>query len=49
VWAVYPELRSIWIYEAVRHARKLRDLDTITFDRFPGWSARVADLFDLDY
>jgi Uma2 family endonuclease len=49
VWAVYPELRSVWIYRPGGLAHKLSDRDTITFELFPGWSARVADFFDLEY
>jgi Uma2 family endonuclease len=48
VWAVYPELRVVWIYRPGGLAHRLTDRDTITFDLFPGWSARVADFFDLD-
>jgi Uma2 family endonuclease len=49
IWAVYPELRIVWIYRSPDRARKLSDKDTITFDLLPGWSAPVADFFDLDY
>ena len=49
VWVVYPTMRSVRIYRPGGLAHKLSDRDTITFDLFPGWSARVADFFDLDY
>jgi Uma2 family endonuclease len=49
VWVVYPKTRSVWVYRADSLAHKLSDGDTITFELFPGWSARVADFFDLDY
>jgi Uma2 family endonuclease len=49
VWAVYPELRLVWIYRPGGLAHQLTDKDTVTCELFPGWSARVADFFDLDY
>ena len=48
VWVVYPKTRSILIHQAGGRVRKLNDQDTITTDLFPGWSARVADFFNLD-
>jgi Uma2 family endonuclease len=49
VWVFYPKSRSVLIHRASNQIRKLSDHDTITTDLFPGWSARVADFFDLDY
>jgi Uma2 family endonuclease len=49
VWVVYPKTRSVLIHKAGGQVSKLSDSDTITTDLFPGWSARVADFFDLDY
>lgn len=49
VWVVYPQMRSVEIYLRGGQARNLCDSDTITFELFPGWSAQVADFFDLDY
>jgi Uma2 family endonuclease len=49
VWVVYPKTRSILIHQAGGRVRKLIAEDTITSDLFPGWSARIADFFDLDY
>jgi Uma2 family endonuclease len=49
VWVVYPKTRSVQIYFRDGQTCSLCDRDTITRDLFPGWSARVADFFDLDY
>jgi Uma2 family endonuclease len=49
VWVVYPQTRSVLIHQPGNKVRKLGARDTITTDLFPGWSARVADFFDLDY
>jgi Uma2 family endonuclease len=49
VWVVYPRTRSVHIYRPGRQVCVLHDSETITSDLFPGWSARVADFFDLDY
>jgi Uma2 family endonuclease len=48
VWVVYPNTRSVFVYLRDGQARRLSDQDTISSDLFPGWSARVADFFDLD-
>ena len=49
VWVVYPKTRSVQVYLRASQSRILSDADMITSDLFPGWSARVADFFDLDY
>jgi Uma2 family endonuclease len=49
VWVVFPKTRSVMIHQPGSQVRKLSDGDTVTSDLFPGWSARVADFFDLDY
>ena len=49
VWVVYPKTRSVLIHQPSGQIRKLCDQDLLTSDLFPGWSARVADFFDLDY
>jgi Uma2 family endonuclease len=49
VWVAYPRTRSVYIYRPGGTADKLSDRDTMASDLFPGWSARVADFFDLDY
>ncbi len=49
VWVFYPKTRSVQIHQSGGRVVKLADTDTLTSDLFPGWSARVADFFDLDY
>jgi len=49
VWVVYPKARLVEIHKAGGQVSKLFDSDTITSDLFPGWSARVAEFFNLDY
>jgi Uma2 family endonuclease len=49
VWVVYPRTRAVYIYRPGGTAQKLSDRDIITSDLFPGFSARFADFFDLDY
>jgi Uma2 family endonuclease len=49
VWVFYPKTRSVQIHQPGSQVRKLSDQDILTTDLFPGWSARVADFFDLDY
>ena len=48
VWVFFPKTRTVMIHQAGCRVRKLTDQDTLTSDLFPGWSARVADFFDLD-
>jgi Uma2 family endonuclease len=47
-WVFYPKTRTVMIHQPYCKVRKLSDQDTLTSDLFPGWSARVADFFDLD-
>jgi len=49
VWLAYPKTRSVHIHKPDGQILKLRDSDTISCALFPGWSARIADFFNLDY
>ena len=48
VWVFYPKTRSVHTHKAGGLSCALSDTDTISTDLFPGWSARVADFFNLD-
>ena len=46
VWVVYPERRSVDVFDAVRKIATLHEGDTLEAPSlFPGWSVPVAGLF----
>ncbi len=49
VWVFYPKTRSVQVSKADGRTVTLSESDTLTTDLFPGWSARVAGFFQLDY
>ncbi len=49
VWVFYPKNRSVHVHKADGTVSKLSGTDTITTDLFPGWSARIAEFFQIDY
>ncbi|HEX4808067.1 MAG TPA: Uma2 family endonuclease [Bryobacteraceae bacterium] len=45
VWQIYPATREVLVY-AVDKRRELRQDQDLTTDLLPGWSLRVASLFE---
>ena len=46
VWVVYPDTRSVVVYNAQREGKLLRADDTLTGDPvLPGFTCKVSEIF----